>query len=326
MSLIDTHCHLSDPAFDGDREAVLERAWAAGLSAVVEVADTEENWAKARNLAEHPSGRVWWAVGFHPYVADRFEAATITRLKEALRHPRAVAVGEIGLDYFKHCAVPRPRQREVFESLARCGVEEGKPLILHCRESSPDSIEAWTDMLSILDRIFPSSQCRSLKVCHPGESRGPGPNADSVKPFQTLDTGFRRYDGLSERHCPNATAPVPGVAHCFQGTSEIGRRLVDMGFFLGIDAPVTYPKAESLRAVLRGLPLESLVLETDSPYLPPQARRGGRNEPSFLPAVGEAVARDRGVPTETVARATTSNAGRLYNFFSPGVPPFGKGG
>ena len=266
--LIDTHCHLSDPAFDGDREAALARAWAAGLSAVVEVADTEENWAKARSLAEHPSGRVWWAVGFHPYVADRFDPGTIHRLKEALRHPRAVAVGEIGLDYFKHCAVPRDRQRDVFESLVRCGIEAGKPLILHCRECYPDSVDAWGEMWSILDRAVP---------------RSPG---------------------------------VKGVAHCFQGTLDIARRLIERGFLVGVDAPVTYPKAESLRAVLRELPLESLVLETDGPYLPPQTRRGGRNEPSFLPETLEAVARLRGVSEETAARATSANAGRLFHFSS----------
>ena len=262
--LIDTHCHLCDPAFDGDREAVLERAWAAGLSAVVEIADSEDGWAKARALSEHPSGRVWWSAGLHPYHADRFDPDFSRRLAEALRHPRAVAVGEIGLDYYKHCDVSRPLQREVFEKLARAGAEAGKPLVLHCRESGSDSTDAQRDMLAVLKGAFPG----------PGAGRG--------------------------------------VMHCFQGTAEFARAFVELGFLIGVDGPVTYPKAEGLRDALRELPADVLLLETDSPYLPPQSHRGGRNEPSFLPAVADALARVKGSTAAEIAAATARNARRLF--------------
>lgn len=225
-----------------------------------------EGWDKARALAESDP-RIWWTPGFHPYVADRFTPDTPRELEEALRHPRAVAAGEIGLDYFKHCAVPRPRQREVFEALARATAEAGKPMVLHCREADGAATDAQEDMLEILEKVFSASP-----------------------------TGGK----------------VRGVAHCFQGTTAHARRFIALDFMIGIDGPVTYPKGEAIRALAGELPLESLVLETDSPYLPPQDRRGKRNEPSFLPAVAEAVARVKGLPPEAVVRATTANAARLY--------------
>lgn len=272
-SIIDTHAHLSDPAFDLDREETLARARAAGVGIVVDIADTEEGWSKSRALSEHPSRSVWWSVGFHPYVADRFNEGTPARVREALRHPRAVALGEIGLDYFKHCAVPRPRQREVFDVLARLGREEGKPLVLHCREASPDSTECQRDMLEILRNVF---------------------------------SGVPASDG--------AGGKCPGVMHCFQGTAEFAREFLALGFLIGVDAPVTYPKAEPLRGVLAGVPLSSLVVETDCPYLPPQSRRGKRNEPAFLTEVVGALAKVKGVSTEEMGRTTSENARHLYNF------------
>ena len=262
--LIDTHCHLCDPAFDGDREAALERAWAAGLAAVIEVADSEEGWAKARALSEHASGRVWWSAGLHPYHAGRFDPDLCRRLADALRHPRAVAVGEIGLDYYKHCDAPRPLQIEVFEKLARAGSEAGKPIVLHCREAAADSTDAQRDMLAALKGVFPG----------PGAGRG--------------------------------------VMHCFQGTAEFARAFVELGFLIGVDGPVTYPKAEGLRGALRELSTDVLLLETDSPYLPPQSHRGRRNEPSFLPAVAEALARMRDSTVAEVAAAASRNARQLF--------------
>lgn len=271
MMLVDTHCHLSDAAFDGDRPEALARAWSAGLAALVEIADTREGWDKARLLAESDS-RVWWTPGFHPYVAAGFTPDTPRELKEALRHPRAVAAGEIGLDYYKHCTVPRERQLQVFEALVCAALEAGKPLVLHCREADGAATQAQEDMLSHLEKVFLSPQSSAL----------------------------------------SPDSKVRGVAHCFQGTVAHAQRFVALGFMIGIDGPVTYPKGEAIRALAREIPLESLVLETDSPYLPPQKKRGTRNEPSLLPAVAQSVAEARGVPVEEVARASVANAERLY--------------
>ena len=104
------------------------------------------------------------------------------------------------------------------------------------------------------------------------------------------------------------------MLHCFSGTAEIARSALDLGFYLGVDGPVTYPNASArpLQALIAELPLDRLVLETDCPYLAPQARRGQRNEPAFLPYIGAQVAELKGVDILDVAQVTTANAQRLF--------------
>lgn len=105
---------------------------------------------------------------------------------------------------------------------------------------------------------------------------------------------------------------APGVLHCYSGTLEMGRAMMELGFYLGVDGPVTYPNARGLQAMVAELPLERLLLETDCPYLAPQARRGRRNEPAFLPYVGETVAELHGVEVAWVAEVTSANAARVF--------------
>ena len=123
------------------------------------------------------------------------------------------------------------------------------------------------------------------------------------------------YDQLAKYASASPLAalrrPV-GVMHCFGGTLEQARRYVELGFLVSIPCAITYPKNEEARRIARELPLESLVIETDSPYLPPQSRRGQRNEPALILAAVEAIAAARRIPVETVARQTTENACRLW--------------
>lgn len=263
MTLIDTHAHLADAAFDADRDDVVRRAIDAGVDVLVEIAEEEAQWAKARDLAARFPGRIYWSVGFHPYYAGQFDPGLVDRLLDAARDPACVAVGEIGLDY--HRPEPAPEtQRRVFADLIRAAQRAGKPLILHCRDAAGDD-RAQRDTLDALDAA-----------------------------------------GVSSSSSP------AGVAHCFQGTPEHARRFVERGFLIGVDAPLTYPKAAALRAMVASVPLESLVLETDCPYLPPQSHRGKRNEPAHVPAVAAALAALKGVPIEEAARVTSRNARRLY--------------
>lgn len=263
MTLIDTHAHLADAAFDADRDDVVRRAREAGVGVLIEIAEEEAQWAKARDLAARYPGRIYWSVGCHPYYAGQADSGLVDRLGEAARDPACVAVGEIGLDY--HRPEPAPGvQRRVFAELARAARRAGKPLIIHCRDAVGEE-RAQRDTLDVLDA-----------------------------------------EGVS-----SSTEPA-GVAHCFQGTPENARRFVERGFLIGVDAPLTYPKAAALRDMVASVPLESLVLETDCPYLPPQSHRGKRNEPAHVPAVAAALAALRGVPVEEVAAVTTRNARRLY--------------
>ncbi|MBK8575339.1 MAG: TatD family hydrolase [Elusimicrobia bacterium] len=102
------------------------------------------------------------------------------------------------------------------------------------------------------------------------------------------------------------------MAHCFQGSQQTAQTLIERGFMIGVDAPITYPAASSLRVLMAQIPLISLVLETDSPYLPPQSHRGKRNEPTHIPAIARALADIKQVSLETIAAVTTDNAKRLF--------------
>jgi len=104
----------------------------------------------------------------------------------------------------------------------------------------------------------------------------------------------------------------PGVVHCFTGTAQDAAQLIELGFFLGVDGPVTYPSSKALRETLAALPVERLVIETDSPYLPPQGFRGQRNEPAHLPLIGEFLGQVKGVSTERISAKTAENARTLF--------------
>jgi TatD DNase family protein len=106
---------------------------------------------------------------------------------------------------------------------------------------------------------------------------------------------------------------IPGVVHCFSGNLEQANELIKMGFYLGIDGPVTYKKSDVLKEVVKEVPLERMLLETDCPYLAPQKHRGGRNEPSYIPLIAEQVAAIKNIPIEQLAQTTTANAKQLFH-------------
>ena len=111
---------------------------------------------------------------------------------------------------------------------------------------------------------------------------------------------------------PGGAGPSPGVVHCFSGSAADAEKLLELGFYLGVDGPVGYPSAKALREALAAIPLDRLVVETDSPYLPPQEHRGQRNEPRYLPLIGKALAAARSVSVETVKGHAAENARRLF--------------
>lgn len=134
--LVDSHCHLADPAFDADREVVLSRAHAAGVGAALVVADGVDSAERCAALAVRPG--LFATAGVHPHRAAEFDAAAADRIDVLLRDPRVVAVGETGLDYHYDHA-PRERQREVFAwHLARAAAT-GKPAVIHSREADEDT-------------------------------------------------------------------------------------------------------------------------------------------------------------------------------------------
>ena len=256
----ETHAHLSDPKFDLDRDQVVQTAIQNKVQTIVEIADGPEEWEKAQQLAEKHQKNLFWAAGLHPYFADQASQENLRRLKDLSQHPLFLAIGEVGLDYFK-CEIPRETQKKTLHQTISLALEVKKPLIIHCRN-------AYEDLIPLLKTYFQTS----------GEE-----------------------NPLS-----------PGVVHCFSGSIEEAQEIVEMGFFIGVDGPLTYPNAQPLRSVIKSIPIERIVLETDSPYLPPQPYRGQRNEPQYLPLIGEKLAECKGLALSEMQKTLLQTSEKLF--------------
>ena len=265
--VVDTHAHLASEAFDSDRDEVIARASEAGVAAIVVPASGLAESRAAVALAEANS-MVYAAVGVHPHDATSLEADGIQELRRLAMHPRVVAIGEIGLDFYRDYA-PHDAQRGTYQAQLALARQVDKPVIIHDRE-------AHREVLSTLRQWA-------------GDSR--------VPPHHEPYTGDED--------------PV-GVLHCFSGNLEMAREAIRLGFYIGVDGPVTYRRASRLRKLVRQLPLDRLLIETDCPYLTPEPHRGQRNEPAYVRFVAQVIAEVRGLPFEEVARATTANARRLF--------------
>ena len=249
----DSHAHLEMAAFDADREAVFARAAAAGVTRFMVPAYNLEASVRAVALAEARDG-VWASVGIHPHGAGRCTPEAVEALEALARHPRVVAIGETGLDFYRNRA-PRQAQEAALRAQMALARRLGLPLIIHCRDAYPEC-------LAIL-----------------------------------------REEGAAE---------VGGVLHCFTADAATAAAACALNFFCSIAGPITYPDANGLRAAVRAIPADRLLLETDAPYLSPAPHRRSRNEPAHLPLTAAAVAAARGVPVEEIAAQTAANARRLF--------------
>lgn len=262
MPLTDTHTHLDFPHFDNDRERVIERAATAGVRAIVNVGADLASSRAAVALAEvYP--RVYAAVGLHPHDAKTLTGEMLEELRALASHPRVVAIGEIGLDFYRDLS-PRDEQRQAFKQQLALASEVGKPVIIHDRQ-------AHKEVMAILRH---------------------------------------RVEG---GHQPSAMSHKPkGVLHCFSGDLAMAREAIELGFYISIAGPVTFENARRLRELVRQLPLEKLLVETDCPYLTPHPHQGSRNEPAYVKLVAQEVARIKGLSLEEVARITSDNAQALF--------------
>jgi len=266
--LIDSHAHLDFSQFDDDREAAIERAREAGLVAILNVGTDLASSRAAVALAERYDF-IYAAVGVHPHDARTVTLAVLDELCALARHPKVVAVGEIGLDYYRDLS-PRPVQRRAFADQLALAAELGLPVVVHSRDAHDDVLAA-----------------------------------------------LREWN----RFPPGGGIEGGGVLHSYSAGPERLEEVLGLGFSIGISGPVTFSKANRLRAVAAIVPLERLLVETDCPYLTPRPYRdltpkpygGRRNEPAYVRYVVEAVARARGVPAETVAQATVDNTRRLFD-------------
>jgi len=256
VSFTDSHAHLDDSRFDSDREAVVERARAAGVTCILTIAEATQPAAVEKTMvlvSEH--NFLWMALGVHPHEARHSTGALLDEVENLAQQPRVLAWGEIGLDYhYDHS--PRDVQLAVFREQLQHARGARLPVIIHCRE-------AWDDCLRLLEEEWASS-------------------------------------GLG------------GILHCFSDTPETARRALDWGFLISFAGNVTFPRAEALRTAAAAVPLEHLLIETDCPYLAPQAVRGQRNEPAFVIEVATELGRLHNLSGEEIGARTSENFLRLF--------------
>jgi len=256
---------------------------------LVEIAESPDSWEAAVELADtHPF--IYASLGIHPHHAHEAGPGRWPelrkRLHEFLKHPKVVAIGEFGLDYFR-MQNTKEQQDYLFRRQLDLAQELGKPIVIHCRES------------------FASPQPSPL-----GRGRSEAAGEAESSAHKDVQKALAEYYPAAAyaRNCPQPK----GVIHCFSGTWEDAQTYLAHGFQLGIDGPVTYPNSTALKENVARLPLERIVLETDSPYLPPQTYRGGRNEPSYIPIIADAIALMKHNTTEEIGRQTTLNAKALF--------------
>lgn len=250
-ALVDSHCHLDFPEFDGKLAEVREEMRTNGVTHALCISVQLADFPKVLALAE-AYDNFFASVGVHPdHEGDPVDPA---RLVELARNRRVVAIGETGLDYHR-ISGDLEWQRERFRAHIRASRECGKPLVIHTRDAAEDTL-----------RIM-------------------------------------KEEGAGK---------VGGVMHCFTETQEVAEGALALGFHISFSGIVTFKNAVQLKEVARTVPLERLLVETDSPYLAPVPHRGKTNRPGLVRHVAEEVARLRGVTLATVADATTRNFFRLF--------------
>ncbi|MCL2391014.1 MAG: TatD family hydrolase [Oscillospiraceae bacterium] len=247
----DTHAHYDDRRFSDDRNELLASMPHSGITLIMNSASSLKSSKISLELADRFSF-VYASVGVHPHDAKSMSDNTVFELEKLLAHPKAMAVGEIGLD-FHHNFSPPEIQKLRFREQMELARAIKKPVIIHERESLSDTMDI-----------------------------------------------IRDYPDLT------------GVFHCFSGSWETAKIILDMGWYLSFTGVITFKNARRSIEVVENMPADRLLLETDCPYLTPEPKRGRRNSSLYLPYIAEKVAEIRGISVEEVASITMENGKRFF--------------
>lgn len=250
---IDTHAHLDMYDSASDRAQVVSRAHAARVRQIITIGINLPSSRQAVAIAEQYEG-VFAAAGIHPHDAKGVTNETYDGLRHLTKSPRVVAIGEIGLDFFKEYS-PRREQEICFRQQIQLARELRLPLIIHDRDAHDETI-----------RILREEKAED----------------------------------------------VGGVFHCFSGDYTLAGECLDMGFYISIAGVVTFPKATILQDVVKNVPMDRLLIETDAPFLAPVPYRGKRNEPAYVIHVGQKIAGIKGCSVIEIAQWTQKNAQALF--------------
>jgi TatD DNase family protein len=261
---VDSHCHLSFPELASQLPQIRQAMAEAQVDRALCICTMLEEFAAVHALATVYSN-FWASVGVHPDSED-IEEPTVDRLLELAALPKVVAIGETGLDYYQmeerkggRSVADLEWQRDRFRTHIRAAQRCRKPLIIHTRSASGDTIAILREE---------------------GEDGSPG--------------------------------AAGGVFHCFTETAEVARAALDLGFYISFSGILTFKSAADLRDVARFVPLDRMLIETDSPYLAPVPYRGKVNNPSYVPYVARQIAELRGLTAEAVGELTSRNFEALF--------------
>jgi len=281
--LTDSHAHLDSERYADDREAMLRRAFGAGVGTVLSIGIGEQaaGMSRALEICREFNGKtaegeivagaglpkLYASAGVYPHTTPEIDDTILGQLDTLLSEPEVIACGEIGLDYYHEGAAKDVQRAGLIKQLE---VAEARkcPILIHCR-GTQEGMDAWDDIFLILDE-------------------------------------FWRRTSLG------------GIMHCFGGGWEQARKSLEIGFLVSFAGNLTYPKAQPLRDVAARLPLDAVLVETDAPWLAPMPDRGKRNEPAWVARTAETLALALGVEPAEVAHATTKNFERLFGL-KPGM-------
>lgn len=252
--LVDSHCHLDFPDFDGELEQVIERGRRAGISKFLTIGTRLTHFDAVLSVAERFDD-VYCTVGVHPHEAGTQGQAGPDALIAHARHPKVVGIGETGLDYY-YDKCPRADQELNFRTHISASRKTGLPLIVHARDADQDMIEILSDEMR--------------------------------------------------------EGAFTGVMHCFSSGRELALKSIELGFYVSLSGILTFKTADELRGIVKELPLDRLLIETDAPYLAPVPHRGKRNEPAFVAETAAKLADIKGLDVAQIAEATSRNFHALF--------------
>lgn len=260
--LVDSHCHLDFPDFEPERAEIIQRAFDAGVKTLVTISTRVRQFDRIREIAESDPN-IWCSVGTHPHNADEELGIPASELIELAKHPKVIAIGEAGLDYFYDKA-PREAQAIGFRNHIEASRATGLPLVIHARAADDN-------MIAILR--------------------------------EEMQKGA-----------------FPFVLHCFSSGAELARVGVELGGYVSLSGIMTFKTSAAIRDIVKQVPLERLLVETDAPYLAPPPHRGKRNEPSYVVETAKVLADLRELTFGEMAKITTDN---FFRLFSKAVRPDG---
>lgn len=249
--LIDSHCHLYMGSWSKNMDDVLARAQERGVGKIIcPGIDIDSSWQSLTIAKNHAN--VFAAAGIHPHDASNAPADFINQLRDIFTQPKIVALGEIGLDYYRNIS-DAETQRKVFKKQLQLAKEMDLPVIIHNRNADADII-----------------------------------------------------------HLIQQVSPMRGVAHCFSSDLTTAKIFLDMGFYISFAGNLTY-KNSNLPEVVKEIPLDRLLIETDAPFMSPIPYRSKENEPSRVKYVADKLADCKGVSYETIELVTQNNTEKLFN-------------